>query len=433
MLDTPVKKFLVIDAIDECRKNERSDSLLPFLQELSREMRQHKRDFRIFATSRPEPDIKQLFDTLDGNGVALVTQHLQLGEQPEHRVTVAALIDAELGGPRFSGLGWSNEDFCYVKQMLLLKSNSMILWVHLQLQELDQCTGHEAREMVLTLPLSLDQTYERIMSRIAPRRRRAVRTVLECIIGASETLSLEAVAEIFLLQLSDLNTCPPYLPLGSTRNGHSANMETPDIFKLLPGLLTTREGFRRRKGEKAPQEVHFIHFTVQEYLLSKQTESYLPEHAQEILTPHTKFGASSDKACVTLSIVLLTALDQRNIAALPHLARHAQSSWLWIAERALPWYPSIAPALAHFLDPGSCSFLSWEQWRFRKDDQLPNLPESPSSTLGRLIQCAVGMGSTDEVERILALVNHPNYKAHIQRSSLIYYQITKLGPHNEWE
>ncbi|KAF8290360.1 hypothetical protein DL93DRAFT_1097879 [Clavulina sp. PMI_390] len=125
MLATPGRKFLVIDAVDECRRSERLDSLLPFLQEVTQMSSRNNWDFRIFATSRPEPDIEQLFDPSDGRDTRLISHRLRLGEQPEHLATVAALIDAELNSPRFSGLGWSHEDFCHVKEHLLRESGSM--------------------------------------------------------------------------------------------------------------------------------------------------------------------------------------------------------------------------------------------------------------------------------------------------------------------
>ncbi|KAF8317423.1 ankyrin [Clavulina sp. PMI_390] len=328
--------------------------------------------------------------------------NLILRDQPEHRATVSALIDAELNSPRFRGLGWSNDDFYLVKEELLCKSESMILWVHLQLQELDQCTGHEAREMLLTLPNSLDQTYARILSKISPRRRRAVRAVLECIIVAPGLLTPTEIGEILLFQFNHINDYPQLLPLAHTV--HSGNMGDLDIFKLLPGLLKTNKVLDRAGMISPGLSVEFIHFTVKEYLLSSQTDLFLPQmhDAIGVRSMLAAFGTSLAKASVTFALVLLSALDEQNSSALPSLSEFASGGWLTYTKAALPQYSYIAPALGHFLHPDSRSFRSWAAGYFLGQYDSSNTNEDHP------LHWAVRLGSRDEVKRILAA--HPVHK-----------------------
>ncbi|KAF8317470.1 ankyrin [Clavulina sp. PMI_390] len=243
--------------------------------------------------------------------------------------------------------------------------------------------------MLTTLPTSLDHTYARILDKIAPRRRRTVHAVLECIIAASRPLTVNEIQEIFLLELDTIPCQPPYLPISD----HSDEAHSANIFKLLPGLFKIENGPRRRRYR---EEVHFIHFTVQEYLLSHISDP-VPSALQssgEALSASmlTYFRTSHEKANATLLLVSLSVFEAAVASKFPNLEEYAKRSWFIHAKSALPCYPSIAPAFAHFLNPESRSFNAWVKGRCG-GGHIDNLDHP--------LHWAVHIGSVDEVRRLL--------------------------------
>ncbi|KAF8317474.1 ankyrin [Clavulina sp. PMI_390] len=387
MLDVSGSKFLVIDALDECEVSERTNSLLPFLRNLKIKPSGRGYDLRVFVTSRPEPDIQQILDPIQGEDMSLVTHRIRLGEREEHRATLAAYIEAELGSPRFKDLGWSDDTRAHVKKELLVKSNSMFLWVYLQLQELGQCTAHEARQMLTTLPTSLDHTYARILNKIAPRRRHTVQAVLECIVAAPRPFTVNEIQEIFLLELNAIPDRPPYLPVSEHSAEGTSDVHSANLFKLLPGLLTIEND----------KEVHFIHFTVQEYLLSGISDHVRGSALQSLdealsASMLRSFGTSHEKANAALLLVCLSVFETAAVSKFPNLVEYAIGAWFIHAKLALPCYASIAPALAHFLNPESGPFKAWVQRYYE---------ENPIQNLDHPLHWAVRIGSVDEVRRLL--------------------------------
>ncbi|KAF8292327.1 hypothetical protein DL93DRAFT_940333 [Clavulina sp. PMI_390] len=349
MLNTPGAKFLAIDAIDECWESERAKSLLPFLQSLTRNQSSCGGGLKVFVTSRPEPDIEEALWTFGGAG-RVATDRLRLEEREEHLTTLKSFIHTELQTPRFKGLGWSEKFIGEVEDELLNKSHSMFLWVQLQLEQLMKCSEHDARRILPKLPRTLKGTYARILEAIDENRQKTVRTVLECIIAATRPLSEKEIGEIFLFDLDPIDTQPSCLHLGENtlenQNETSSDRKKGvNIFKLMPSSLL-------RRGPS--NEISFIHFTVQEYLISQPTSSLRGPHPSDAVL--AAFGTSREKAHATALLVSLSVLDDNNSKKLPRIGKYSDASWFIHARLAMPEYSSIAPALAHFLHPESTSF-----------------------------------------------------------------------------
>ncbi|KAF8322178.1 hypothetical protein DL93DRAFT_1270073 [Clavulina sp. PMI_390] len=408
MLSTAEEKFLVIDALDECLETERQQ-LLPFLVTLAKKVPPGGGVLRIFTTSRPEHDIEHSLYYPHGDAERLITYRLFLGERLEHLATLDVFIKTELDGPKFYGLEWSTAFRQQVADELLDKSKSMFLWVQLQLQRLSKCSETEARHMIRELPEGLPATYARILSEIDFGRRTTIRAVLECMIAASEQkrpLSLMDIGELFRFELHPVNARPRCLSIGVGVplvgvNGGPSRVNPINILKLLPsGLL--------KLGED-DNKLHFIHFTVQEYLLSYPLES--TRHSSDAALSNNMlaaFGTSREKAISTLLLVLLSALSLNNSPYVPHLTAYADKSWFILANAALPDYASIKTPLGHFLDSNASlnAFREWVRRGYTATGIKAVAEDHP-------IHWAVRIGSLEEAKRLIQLDLETNAEPHL--------------------
>ncbi|KAF8305636.1 hypothetical protein DL93DRAFT_2172517 [Clavulina sp. PMI_390] len=393
MLATSGSKFLVIDALDECQKEDDNRKLLlSQLRTLTDNLVPWSGDLHIFTTSRPLPDIERaLWHTPN----KVVTHRLELGEQPDHHTTLKTFIKTKLNGEDFDDSDWSPSFKEGVASTLIEKSQSMFLWVQLQIELLKGSWQAEASHKLLDLPTSLAATYNRILDEIAVQHRKRIRVIIECVIAATaqgRALSRAEIQEMLRFEMTPASDKPKCLVVATTHqeDGVRATLaqgEGVDIFKYLPRSL-----FNVREGDSA---FGFIHFTVQEYLVS--------DHDSKNDLCHD-FRTSLRNARYTYLLVLLSALDIVNSPYMPNLRRYADESWYATAQSVLADDASITNTLEHFLNPNSQSFNDWVERRY-KDLYLTDYRESDEahSPHDHPIHWAVRVGSLDQVKRLCQL------------------------------
>lgn len=151
------------------------------------------------------------------------------------------------------------------------RSDGLFLWVHLLRQELDPGENAKAlRRIVSEMPEQIDQAYERDMDRLlelkGSKRARAM-AVLRWVLFAVRPLSLRELAEALIL---DAETAALQYPSDELPDGWAEHYVDEDyvnstIRRLCGSLIVLR---RRHANEPlAFHTVHFVHFSVKEYLL----------------------------------------------------------------------------------------------------------------------------------------------------------------------
>ena len=117
------------------------------------------------------------------------------------------------------------------------------------------------RTALKTLPKTLDETYERILSNIPDDYVEDVRRVLQCLICSFYPLDVKEVADIVAI-----DTAEPYY---DPENGYSSPRE---LLSVCSGLVSTRTSWRRCEINRAKgfniEELRLAHFSVKEYLVS---------------------------------------------------------------------------------------------------------------------------------------------------------------------
>ena len=120
---------------------------------------------------------------------------------------------------------------------------------------------NQVRRALKTLPKTLDETYERILTNIPDHHVEDVRRVLQCLICSFYPLDLKEVAEIVAI-----DTAEPYY---DPENRYPSPRE---LLSVCSGLVSTRTSKRRagifQEDKFKIEELRLAHFSVKEYLVS---------------------------------------------------------------------------------------------------------------------------------------------------------------------
>lgn len=150
LIDTYPRTTIVLDAFDECEKDQRQDLIKLFKQLAARNS--EVASVKLFISTRPEEDVLQHFD-----------KYPAIRIKGEHNADdIASFVRTKIAEHG----RWSRmpEDFqAEVIQTLLKKSEDMFLFASLQIQHLLLCRTQPAlKDRLGKLPDSLEKTYEKI-------------------------------------------------------------------------------------------------------------------------------------------------------------------------------------------------------------------------------------------------------------------------------
>ncbi|KAH6695893.1 hypothetical protein BKA61DRAFT_531543 [Leptodontidium sp. MPI-SDFR-AT-0119] len=239
-------KYLFVDALDELPLGSSRDHIITYLDELAAI---HIPNLHILATSRNESDIRAGLHSWDTN---LVIDKKKVAE--DMRLYVASEVNKH---KEMSLQKDAIKDL--ILRCLVEEGNGMFRWTALQLEELKALRPMKPRSInqaLRTLPSDLDETYERILSKIPAGNTTEALSILRWISFAARPLFVEEIMEICAVRL---NEDPEF--------DSEERYQPRDILDALPGLITINPPL---KSSKSPiyglHTVTFSHFSVQEYL-----------------------------------------------------------------------------------------------------------------------------------------------------------------------
>ena len=169
---------------------------------------------------------------------------------------------------RIDIVGWSQRNVGYLGSHVIFHGRLItwlrFRWVVCQIDVIRECKKPNlVRRALKTLPKTLDETYERILSKIPDDYVEDVRRVLQCLICSFHPLDVREVAEIVAI-----DTAEPYY---DPENGYSCPRE---VLSVCSGLVSTRTSKRRTSeygdSELEIEELRLAHFSVKEYLVSER-------------------------------------------------------------------------------------------------------------------------------------------------------------------
>ncbi|PFH60075.1 hypothetical protein XA68_11493 [Ophiocordyceps unilateralis] len=240
--------FIIIDALDECpTRNEERKKLLDSLVHVFNEMPD---SVHIFCTSRPELDIgAELTEILALPSTAAVDL-----SKDQHGLNddIELYIDSVLKRARFSS--WPDTIKEKTKDSLINKADGMFQYVFLQLELLGHLSNGAAIKQALgELPDGLDATYTRLLENTDVKIGDRLLSLLKWLAFAKYELSIQELAEVFILRPEREVPCKRDDRLFRPR----------DVLKYLASLVVTW-----RDGYYGDTRVRLAHFSVKEFLTS---------------------------------------------------------------------------------------------------------------------------------------------------------------------
>jgi hypothetical protein len=168
------------------------------------------------------------------------------------------------------------------------------------------------RKALNELPITLDDTYERILQGIPREKFQHARRLFQCIVAAIRPLRVEELAEIFAIEFGPskvTNLVEGWRPANPEEAVHSA-------CSSLIAIINDR-------GSKI---VQFSHFSVKEYLTSDRLQTSDIGHVCDYYIPLEPAHTLLAQACVAVLLQLDEKVDRERVATFP-LAEYASEHW----------------------------------------------------------------------------------------------------------
>jgi hypothetical protein len=183
-------------------------------------------------------------------------------------------------------------------------------WVYCQLDNLRRCMPSSIRKALNELPITLDDTYERILQGIPKQKFQHARRLFQCIVAAIRPLRVEELAEIFAIEFEATNLVEGWRP------------ENPEeaVLSACSSLIAIIDD----QGSKI---VQFSHFSVKEYMTSDRLRTSDIGHLCDYYIPLEPAHTLLAWACMAVLLQFDDKVDRERVATFP-LAKYVSEHWL---------------------------------------------------------------------------------------------------------
>ncbi|KAI3573631.1 ankyrin repeat-containing domain protein [Fusarium oxysporum f. sp. albedinis] len=301
--------YIVLDALDESPRDKHREAMLQVLTDLRA---WSEPGLHLIVSSRDEVDIRQ-----------------ELGASPEQTIKmknesidqdIASYISHRLRDNRRL-LKW-DECHARIETALTTRAQGVFCWVVCQFKVLESCPQREdlLDQLLESLPRTLDETYERMLSNIPSSSKDYARQMLTLLCCAKRPLSVAELIDGIAVQLD-----------GTPRFNPKRNLKDVDaIQQVCPGF--TELEVNPTTGETT---VRIAHFSVREYLGSEQIRNSKDA---------ALFSVRQEQADAQMARICLTALLEPRLAASGSASSRLQQDNFALAHYAARYWPG------HFRD-----------------------------------------------------------------------------------
>jgi ankyrin repeat protein len=216
------------------------------------------------------------------------------------------------------------------------------------------------RKALNELPVTLDDTYERLLQGIPKEKSHHACRLLQCMVAARRPLHVEELAEIFAIEFGP-NNVPNLVAGWRPENPEEA------VLSACSTLIATIE-------DEGAKTVQFSHFSVKEFLTSDRLQMSDVSNIRQYHIPLEPAHTILARACLTVLLQVDEKVGEQNHKALP-LASYAARNWVMHAE-----FEDVA---SHIQDSMECLFNPRKP-HFRAWISLPgalDYDSRPSSTV----------------------------------------------------
>jgi ankyrin repeat protein len=188
-------------------------------------------------------------------------------------------------------------------------------WVYCQLDTLSRCLPQSILKALNELPITLDDTYDLALQRIAREKKEHAHRLFQCLVAAVRPLRVDELAEIFAVDFnpdSEPNLVEGWRP------------EDPEeaVLSACSTLITI-------VGDDDSKIVQFSHFSVKEFLTSDRFRASQLENSTTIPLYISLDDAHTilTRACLTVLLQLDEKLNKELLKTFP-LAFYAARHWV---------------------------------------------------------------------------------------------------------
>ncbi|KAF2876225.1 heterokaryon incompatibility protein-domain-containing protein [Massariosphaeria phaeospora] len=295
--------YLVLDALDECAQR---SELIDVLKTVAG---WQLNNVHLLITSRKERDIETSLESYIKEEDTLCLQRDVVDKDIQRYVQRRLSKDTTL-------TKW-NKDAAVrqeIETVLMRGACGMFQWAVCQLDTLAKCCNQAMlRKSLATLPRTLDQTYDRILSAISEEYSEYAMRILQWLAFSARPLSVEEIAEVVAIDVAR--------DLAFDRD---EVLEDPlEALNICSSLVTITTNKADGKLRPSQQIIALAHYSVQEYLVSDRIKQGL---AKQYSMQETK----CHNAIVKGSLKYLIQLEQplsKGVLDGSALARYTAKFW----------------------------------------------------------------------------------------------------------
>ncbi|KAJ5547283.1 hypothetical protein N7494_004868 [Penicillium frequentans] len=248
------KIICIFDALDECRETDQN-RLIEKLQSFHRLPHLHTEDtwLKYLVTSRPYDDIQKRFRAITDSFPHLHLKGEEENEQIHQEINIVVKMRVKELAER---VALSPDTEKRLEQQLLQMEHRTYLWLHLAMDDIQSTLEDSlrpAKEPIQVIPRSVDEAYEKILSRVPSRQVDTARKILQIIVAARRPLTTAEMAMAL-----GIATFP------QAQSAAEAGLESAQIDKKLRRLCGLFVFINNYK-------IYLIHQTAREFLLKKSS------------------------------------------------------------------------------------------------------------------------------------------------------------------
>ena len=182
------------------------------------------------------------------------------------------------------------------------------------------------------LPVTLDDTYERILLNIPKQRWQHAHRLFQCMVAARRPLRVEELAEMFAIGFEP-TSAPNLVEEWRPENAEEA------VFSACSTLITT---IINSDGEGSKM-VQFSHFLVKEYLTPDRLQTSDVTNIRQFYISLDPAHAILARACLAVLLQLEEKVDKDRLAMFPPATYTARNWWItpsskmWHLKFRMPW------------------------------------------------------------------------------------------------
>ncbi|KFY05580.1 hypothetical protein V492_08436 [Pseudogymnoascus sp. VKM F-4246] len=294
--------YIILDALDESPRNKHRKNIQRGVLEVLTVIRKWPESgLHLLVTSRDEPDIRDVLR----NDLHATPDEIVSMKNTYVDSDIASFISGCLKNRRELH-DWRIKYHDQIEKALTEKSNGVFRWVECQFRAISNCKSKRQLDATLvSLPLGLDDTYERMLSSIDQVSVQDARRILTLLCCAKRPLTVPELIDANAVELGDKPRLNP--------DGRLPSKD--EILGVCPGLV---ELYVRPNGKTT---VRIAHFSVQEYL---ESERILLQNAAIFSVRRPE--AHAEIASICLTYLLEPGLSKESITEYP-LELYAAKTW----------------------------------------------------------------------------------------------------------